>query len=82
MILVDYTKYLVSTESEEELHAFAGKLGLKRSWLQSKGYGIRHPHYDLTTPAIVAKAIEMGAEEVTPRDLVRRAWWGDGTDTE
>ena len=52
----------------EELHAFAGKLQLRRSWFQPH----RHiPHYDLTARRRAA-AIRAGAIEVKARDYVRR----------
>lgn len=71
MILIDKIGHMVATESEEELHAFARKLGLKYRWYQSS----RHPHYDLTTQRIINKAIIYGAELVTPFEIMRRAWW-------
>ena len=80
MILVDFARHMVSTDSEEELHAFADKLGMRRRWYQSKGMCLKQPHYDLTNANMVKKAIDMGAGEVSPRELVRRAWWGDGRD--
>lgn len=77
MILIDFAGHMVSTESEEELHTFADKLGMDRKWYQDrdKSLGFNHPHYDVFTPRLVGKAIELGAEEVTPRELVERAWW-------
>lgn len=45
-------------DSVEELHAMAGKLGLKRAWFQDK----RLQHYDLT-PAMREKALAAGAVE-------------------
>jgi hypothetical protein len=51
VILVDGKGHLVSTASEEELHAFARSIGLRRSWFQDGGgpYRSRIPHYDITT---------------------------------
>jgi hypothetical protein len=80
VILVDFARHMVSTESEEELRAFADGLGMRRRLYQSGGVGLKHPHYDLTTQAMVDKALGAGAVEVSPRELVRRAWWGDGRD--
>lgn len=71
MILVDYIGHMVSTDDEKELHDFARRLGLKRSWYQDK---VR-PHYDLTTNGAINRARRRGAELVTPQALVRRAWW-------
>lgn len=71
MIITDGV-HLVSTESEEELHQFAHRMGLKHSWYQDNG---RHPHYDLTTPAAKLRAIGFGAKPVTRRELFNKAWW-------
>jgi hypothetical protein len=46
-------------DTDEELHAFAALLGLKRSWFQAQ----RNPalnHYDVV-PSVRARAIRMGA---------------------
>lgn len=51
-------------DTEEELHAFAEKIGMKRSWFQSG----RVAHYDLTE-ARRARAVEFGAQELTRREL-------------
>lgn len=55
----------------EDLHKFAASLGMKMEWFQDE----RLPHYDLT-PARRQKAVELGAKEVTRRQLVEfmRAW--------
>lgn len=56
--------HLVSDESVAELHAFAGRLGLRRMAFQGD-------HYDV--PADVREqALAIGAEPVRGRDLVRR----------
>ena len=47
----------MSADSMEELHEFANRLGLKRSWFQDAG-GI--PHYDLTESKR-RQALAMGA---------------------
>ena len=58
----------LTADTLEELHAFAGKLQLRRSWFQPH----RHiPHYDLTARRRAA-AIRAGAIEVKARDYVRR----------
>ena len=51
----------------DELHVFAKKIGLKRSWYQ---YHHRHPHYDLTTPHKMEIALQNGAVLVTSRRLI------------
>ena len=56
--------HLVSDSSTEELHRFAERLGLRRSWFQGD-------HYDV--PADVReRALEFGAEAVSAEELVRR----------
>jgi hypothetical protein len=56
--------HLVSDKSLEELHEFAGRIGLKRAWFQ-------RDHYDLT-PGMRVRAVRAGAVEVTARELVER----------
>lgn len=75
MILVDFVGHMVATETEQELHDFAERLNMMRRWYQSEGYGLKHPHYDLTTSRMIEKALSLGAEQVSPAELVRRAWW-------
>ena len=56
--------HLVSDSSSQELHHFAERLGLRRSWFQGD-------HYDV--PAEVrARALQLGAEPVSAEELVRR----------
>lgn len=57
--------HMISDTSDEELHEFAAKIGMKRSWSQPKS----SPHYDLT-PSRRAKAVQLGAVEVTRNDFV------------
>ena len=52
--------HLGSTESLEDLEAFARKIGLKPEWLQVAG---SHPHYDITGN-FMRKALETGAVHV------------------
>jgi hypothetical protein len=56
--------HLVSDDSYDELHAFAGRLGIPRRAFQGD-------HYDIHAEMRVV-AIEMGAEAVDARVLVRR----------
>ena len=51
-------------DTSEELHAFAERLGMRRSWFQDDP---RLPHYDLT-PARRAEAVRLGAREMTRRE--------------
>jgi hypothetical protein len=48
-------------DTEEELHAFAMRLGLRRSWFQNPSN--YRWHYDVV-PTKRAQAIEMGAVEI------------------
>lgn len=52
-------------DSLDELHSFAAKLGLRRSWFQSK---TRYPHYDVTT-SVRTRAIALGAHNAD-RDTI------------
>lgn len=52
-------------DSEEELHAFAARIGMKRAWFQRSRRGT--PHYDLV-PRRRARAVELGAQELTRRE--------------
>lgn len=45
-------------DSLDELHAFAGRLGLKPVWFQ---WRTMYPHYDVTV-AVRAKALVLGAQ--------------------
>lgn len=46
-------------DSLDELHAFAGRLGLRRSWFQEAA---SYPHYDVTTE-VRERALRIGAVE-------------------
>lgn len=60
----------LQADTENELHAFAQTLGLKRSWFQ-RGSRSEAAHYDLTASKR-AKAIELGAISETWRNASRR----------
>lgn len=62
--------HMASDAGPEELHAFAARIGLRRSWAQSPP-----AYYDLT-PQRRARAISLGAVEVTTRELARRNYDG------
>ncbi|AZF28691.1 DUF4031 domain-containing protein [Pseudomonas sp. R2-60-08W] len=53
-------------DSLEELHAFADKLGLRRSWFQSKTF---YPHYDVTK-SVRTRALAMGAYSADREKIV------------
>ena len=52
-------------DTEDELHLLAYKIGLKRSWFQTK----RYPHYDLT-PSKRKLAIMNGAVEMSTKAII------------
>jgi hypothetical protein len=53
-------------DTVEQLHEFAARLGLRRSWFQDRP-GL--PHYDVTE-GMRWKAIRMGAVAITNKELV------------
>ena len=53
-------------DSLDELHSFAEKLGLKRTWFQSKA---SYPHYDITTKTREV-AVRMGARRGTRQQII------------
>lgn len=73
MILLDEKGHLVSTEGAEELHRFARRIKLRRSWYQDG----KHPHYDLTTQRKYDRAVLRGAHQVHSKELAKRAWWAE-----
>ncbi|MEU1075833.1 MULTISPECIES: DUF4031 domain-containing protein [unclassified Streptomyces] len=56
----------MTADTEEELHAFAAALGMRRAWYQRKGPGDHRWHYDITPPTR-AQAVRLGAREVDRR---------------
>ena len=54
-------------DTEEELHAFAAMLGLKRTWFQTGTL----LHYDLTERRRV-EALRLGAVEISRREIAER----------
>lgn len=65
----------LNADTETELHEFASRLGLSRSWYQpgnqKGGFNWYLSHYDLT-PGKRAMAVRLGAVEVQIRDQVKR----------
>lgn len=53
-------------DTNEELHEFAERIGMKREWFQKSTSG---PHYDLTAGRR-AKAVKLGAIECDDRTMV------------
>lgn len=56
----------LTADTVEELHAFAGRLGMKRSWFQP----LSSPHYDLS-PNKHTEALRLGAVFVPARVQAR-----------
>jgi len=56
----------LAADSLNQLHDFAARLGLQRSWFQNHP---RLPHYDLTK-GMRFKALKMGAIEIDHKKLV------------
>ncbi|MFI6889936.1 DUF4031 domain-containing protein [Streptosporangium canum] len=62
--------HLFSDTSDEELHAFAAQLGLRRSYFQKPNGSLQtHRHYDVTE-GVRARAVALGAVEITRRAYV------------
>jgi hypothetical protein len=61
----------MQADTLEELHAMADRLGLRRSWFQSKPGKPWHDHYDLTV-AKRDQALRLGAIPVSAREAARR----------
>ncbi|AGA76044.1 DUF4031 domain-containing protein [Pseudomonas plecoglossicida] len=53
-------------DSLDELHTFADRLGLKRSWFQSKTL---YPHYDVTK-TVRTRALALGAQGADRETIV------------
>lgn len=61
----------LQADTPEELHAFAGQLGMRREWFQSKPGRPENDHYDLTERGR-EKALELGAIAEDRRAGTRR----------
>src|SRR5690242_12621453 len=64
----------MTADTEAELHDFAARLGLKRSWYQVGGRKVWHwylSHYDLV-PSKRALAVRLGAVEVSLEAMARK----------
>lgn len=63
----------LTADSEEELHAFAKKIGLRREWFQARSTA---PHYDLSPgrrkAALLAGAVFVSAREQAVKRLKAR----------
>lgn len=54
----------------EELHAFAKRIGMRRSWFQQSPSG---DHYDVSL-GLRKKAVALGAHEITMRECAAICW--------
>ena len=61
----------MQADTVEELHAMADRLGLRRSWFQSKPGRPWRDHYDLTSERRDL-AIALGAIQITWREAAKR----------
>lgn len=59
--------HLMTDGPLEELHEFAERIGMKRSWFQD----LRHKHYDLMSDKTRKAAIKHGATFVDSKTLIR-----------
>jgi hypothetical protein len=58
-------------DTEDELHDFAAKMGMRKAWFQEKPGRPHHAHYDLPERAR-PEALARGAVEITWRELGRK----------
>jgi Protein of unknown function (DUF4031) len=63
----DRWSHLVA-DTEDELHDFAARLGMRRAWYQWRSSRPHHGHYDLPERSRPA-ALALGAVPVTWREL-------------
>lgn len=61
----------LQADTLEELHAFAGRLGIARVWFQHKPGRPEHDHYDLTR-AGRERALALGAADEPWREGAKR----------
>jgi len=54
----------------ESLHKMAHSIGVSRKYFQDTKH---HPHYDICKQ-MKAKAIQLGAKEVSDRDVIRKCY--------
>ncbi len=58
-------------DSDAELHEFAQRIGLRRSWVDYHSGMVNILHYDLR-PNVRALAVQYGAVEVMAKDYISR----------
>lgn len=60
----------LTADTETELHEFADRLGLRRSWFQKRNERDYRWHYDVV-PTVRAKAVRLGAQEIDRHGMLR-----------
>ena len=67
--------HMVSDKGEEELRAFANRIGLREGWIQCPGSHRSRVHYDVSM-SMRARAIDAGAVQLSMHDLAHmcRRW--------
>lgn len=63
-----FSAHLGSDKDEKELHDFAQRLGLKRSWFQEADY----PHYDVMGRLKYDQALALGAIHIPAREWLTK----------
>jgi hypothetical protein len=69
MLYTDGIHLITDEVSMNELHEFAESIGVKRCWFHNPR-GKNKPHYDLTKPELIEKAIENGVKLVSSKEIV------------
>lgn len=65
--MVYYDGIHLAADTLDELHLFAGKVGLKREWFQNHP---KHPHYDVWGGRNERMVLRLGATEVDKGGLL------------
>ena len=61
--------HLICDGDIEELHRFAAKIGLRRSWFQGADKA-SYLHYDMTVKWRVQRALNCGAKLISPKECL------------
>ena len=88
MILIDPVGHMVSTESAQELHTFAERIGVRKENYTILGISKKEErevtdvgaHYSLDKRVMLYKALRMGAIMKEPKELLNEAWWAKKDD--
>lgn len=63
--------HMISTDSVDELHLAAHRIGMKYEWFNSKHNGHTFPHYGITTERMRAKALRICATSASTSELLK-----------